>query len=793
MAYQVAWTRALILSMGSSTYAFSTIVACYIFGLALGSLAMAPLADRLKSPLRAAGWLEAAIALSALAVVPLFDKLPALVHRLSAAPGVGYSHVLLIEAPCVFGLLIVPTLCMGALMPLVCRIYDPRPESAGGSVGAVYSANTVGTILGSLAAGFVLIPAPLIGAQRTIELASAAGGLIAVAFVLGEPGRRRALSFAAVGLLWIAGVAGASFMRPWSKEQMTSGPFLGRGDLDVKVVEYIEGIDGTVSVSSPGEDRFSLANNGKPDASTELTDMYTQYLMAQVPMTLKPQAKDVCVIGLGSGCTVGALLAHPEVASVDVAEISPDVVRAARHFHKVNNHALDDPRSHIHRADGRNFLLLTNKTFDLIVSEPSNPWVSGIANLFTREFFEIARSRLRPGGMHCQWIHSYTFGPDDFAAILKTLGGTFRHTQLWELGLDDYLVVGSDAPIPIDVEAAYLSWTRGQVPDIVNAIYMNDPMQLANHFLADGRALEPWTADGRTLVDDRPSLEFSAPRYLLGEKDFFLSAKKRLLELGQPPTMVGGPERPLNQEFLSAVEASRQRGLRLCEAYQALYEGDSAEYRRNVRSAATSAANDARVLSQLADSLDGAASSALDDERPAVKKTIRAIAKAVPAFEAFRYADDAASPVLYWPFSRVTRPESRPPFQAAFDQASRLADEDGPSTKSLELAREAYRLAPDNWDATEIVGSLTLAVRGPEEALPYLLKAYAMAPSDPAAAYHLAAAFCARGERDRALDFLEMAVQNGWCDSKDMQSNRLFEAIRETPRFQDLLKRAAGG
>ena len=139
------------------------------------------------------------------------------------------------------------------------------------------------------------------------------------------------------------------------------------------------------------------------------------------------------------------------------------------------------------------------------------------------------------------------------------------------------------------------------------------------------------------------------------------------------------------------------------------------------------------------------------------------------------------------------RPETRPEFTGALQEIRRLAQDEGPSTKSLEMARKAYRLAPDNQESTEFVGALTLAVRGPEEALPYLLKAYAMNPSHPAANYYLATTYCVRGEPDRALDFLETAVQKGWRDAQGMQRNPLFNSIRNTPRFQDLLKRATGG
>ncbi|MEE8524064.1 MAG: fused MFS/spermidine synthase, partial [Thermoanaerobaculia bacterium] len=419
MAYQVAWTRALILSMGSSTYSFSTIVSCYIFGLAAGSLVMTRWVDKVRRPLSLAGLLQTAIALSALFVVPLFGKLPDVVAHATASPEASFGSVLFLEAAWAFGLLIVPTFCMGALLPLVCRIYDPSPERAGRSVGDVYAANTAGTILGAALAGFVLIPLSSVGMERTIHIASILNLVVGSWFLLAQtPGKIRRYALAAGA--WLVAALTVGVTEPWSRELMTSGPYLGRtpGGSGWDLVFYREGIDATVSVERSEEGHLSLSVNGKADASTLDDDMLTQSLVGVLPMLQRPDAREVCLIGLGSGVTAGAILTF-DADRLDVAEISRAVVDASRLFDDVAGAPLDDPRSRLYRADGRNFLLLGEpQSYDVIVSEPSNPWISGIANLFTREFFELSRSRLVPGGVHAQWLHGYSMDPANFAAVL---------------------------------------------------------------------------------------------------------------------------------------------------------------------------------------------------------------------------------------------------------------------------------------------------------------------------------------------------------------------------------------
>lgn len=804
MAYQVAWTRALILSMGASTYAFSSIVAAFILGIAVGSLLISAWISRIRSPLALAGLLEGIIALSALIVVPLFGEMPGLVQRLRLASGATFESLLLAEAACVLGLLIVPTFCMGAILPLVCAAYEAmraarepdgaqdasgrRSTTAGRSVGAVYASNTVGTILGAAITGFVLIPWSSVGMQRTIVIASALSGLIATAFVLRGPSWRRDRARLGLGLGWTAGIALALVAQPWSKAVMVSGPYLGRGTSQrAKVVFYREGIDTTVAVTQSDEGIVSLLVNGKPDASNGTLDRLTQALLGHIPLFLRPGASDVCVIGLGSGDTAGAILAHG-VERVDVAEISGAVVEAATYFSDINNNALNDPRCALYRADGRNFLLTTDKTYDVIVSEPSNPWISGVANLFTREFFEIAKNRLKPGGLHCQWLHAYSMSPDDFAAVLKTMSTVFSHIQVWDMGPNNFPIMGSDSPIVLDVESLYFTMQKPGVSASMNGLRINDPMQLANHYVADGEHLSSWIDRRSCLTDDVPRLEFSAPRSLI--KGELRLIERALFCIDPLPALAGSAARQLNEEFTEKIKRSR----RAKQLMNGLVAGsqEAADAPARFLEIVNTAPDDMRVFVHVAYHVKKLSQQTLTPDGTAVLERLYAeIAEAAPGISALGHPETGTKMKLEWPFARKVPSTLGPREKEVIDQAKALYEK-GEKPAALRRAREAAGRFPHHPVILGQAGVWALEVEGPEAAIPFLLKAWNMWPDHPLTNYHLARAYGLRSDRDRALTFLEAAIKNGFKDRAAIESSELAKRLQNDPRFRSLLSHLPG-
>jgi len=773
MIYQVSWTRALILSIGASTYAFSAVVACFIFGIAVGSLVLSRWIDRMKNPLVVAGLFEGLIGLSALLVVPFFGRMPLFVDKFTLS-GSSFGTTLSWEMLYVFALLIVPTFCMGALMPLVCKIYDPDPLTAGESVGEVYSFNTAGTIAGTLLAGFLLIPHADIGMQRTITIASVISGIIGTFFILFQGRWKRPVIVAAVLAAWITGIIGVNMTGPWSKEVMLSASYLGNRITDFDVLFYEEGVDTTVAVTSSGGET-ALRVNGKVDASTGLGDLYTQYLIAHIPLFLAPDAKDLCVIGLGSGATVGASLAYP-VNRVDVAEISSSVIEAARFFEPVNNNVFQDKRVRIHRTDGRNFLLLNENKYDIIISEPSNPWISGIGNLYTREFFKIAKSRIKPGGIHAQWVHGYSIGADNFVSIVRTLRDVFDHVQVWEMGLHDYLLVASEEPLSLDIERLYMLFSEEDVADILSKIYINDPMQVANHYINDGSELLTWEKGDQLITDDLPILEFSAPYYMLNKRDQHW-IRNELNNSKGLPLLSGDTSAPLNKEFLDHIEMSRKKNLAIQNAIMLSAEKDLNGTLDNLLEVAKHNGNDMRALEVLSKSKF----TTRDPEQyQRIKNTFSKISGYVRNYNAVINRLGGKDAVLYWPFSRKTSPASvgETRLREIRDVLSRYGIHE-----ALQRADKILEKAPDSPDILLWAGKRSLEAGMVDRSIAYLLKGWLMVPDETGYAYHLARAFSARGAADKAFFFLEKAVVNSPGNRERALSDPLFVPLRKDGRF----------
>jgi spermidine synthase len=321
---------------------------------------------------------------------------------------------------------------------------------------------------------------------------------------------------------------------------------------------YREGATGTISVKALTGER-SLSIDGKVDASTS-RDMLTQKMLAHVPLLLHPNPRQVGIVGLGSGVTLASALVHP-VDSVDVVEISPEVVDASVHFADVNRRALDDPRTRLVRGDGRTHLSLTSRRYDVIISEPSNPWMAGVASLFTREFFRTARERLAARGIFCQWAHTYDMSDADLRSIVATFREVFPDGTMWLAGDGDLLLVGSPAPLEPRLEEIATAWQRPGVAADLQTIRVQEPFALLSLFVGGPGEMSRYAAGASVQTDDRPALEFSGPFAIFTSVQPNHAATLRaLLDDGQRPAAVA--------RALASPTASqwRDRGAMLMDA-----------------------------------------------------------------------------------------------------------------------------------------------------------------------------------------------------------------------------------
>ncbi len=526
MIYEVAWVRALSLVIGSSTYAFTAMLLAFLLGLALGSALFSRLyGDRPLGP-AAFGYLQLGVGVAALGILPLFDRMPDVVLRalsVSTSP----AFVLLVEVALAVAAMLVPTLLIGAGFPCAVQVAARGLERVGGDVGRLYAINTLGAIAGTVAAGFALVP--MLGAEGAVKTAIVLNLLLGLGLVLAT-GRTlvqwqwqwfTALTLAAVIVVGLVRVP------TWDPAVMASGAavyarqyrrFAGHGGVtqataDSQLLFYRDGLTATVSVHREGSTTF-LRINGRTDASNGV-DMHTQLMLGHLPMLLHPDARSVLVIGLGSGVTAGAVLAHP-VSRVDVVEIEPAVVEAAGFFQREHRNALRDRRVHVAIGDARNVLLAGDRRWDVIVSEPSDPWIGGVATLFSEEFYALARSRLTPGGVMMQGVDGASIRPDDVKMIARTFRSAFPATTVWHAhGVGDLLLMGSVEPRPLDLGRVQATWdaSTGLREDFRRLGHRAPWAFLADFLLAEPDAAR-LTVGADLNTDDLLALEFSAPRSL---------------------------------------------------------------------------------------------------------------------------------------------------------------------------------------------------------------------------------------------------------------------------------------
>ncbi len=564
LVLQVVWTRLLALVVGPTTYAFSAMVATFIVGIALGSLAGGWLGRRGPAP----GWLAVSMLTSGVAAVSAAASAPQLalfVANAVAGTASSFASVMWLQSLLVAATMLPMTLALGAAFPLGVGLVvrDDRPIAT--DVATIYTANTLGAIVGALAGGFVLIPR--LGLQGSVRAAAVLVMLGAITVVLTTMvgGRRTPIVLAAAAATLVMWVTPS-----WDVALLSSGAYkyasyLPADHRDVllragSLLYYREGAASTVSVRRVAGS-VSLAIDGKIDASNA-GDMLTQRLLAHLPLLLHPDPRRVAIIGHGSGVTLGSALTHP-IERVDTIEISREVIEASQHFARENRQGLADARSRLIVGDGRSHMMLGRTAYDVVISEPSNPWIAGIAGLFTREMFDAIRSRLAPGGIVCQWAHAYDMSDADLRSIVATFIDVFPHAMLWSVGGSDVLLVGSEQSIESRLPLMRSAWRRPGVSADLATVRVNGPDVLLSFAAADARGLRAFAAGDAIQRDDRLALEFSGPRSIFGRSAGTGVEALRALAAQKPAPGLG-------LEVRSSVMLRRDRGLMLfgAEAFE---------------------------------------------------------------------------------------------------------------------------------------------------------------------------------------------------------------------------------
>lgn len=530
MALEVAWTRLLALILGSSVYAFAWMLVAFLLGHAGGALIVGwRLRRNLVRP-----WRDLAIALlcsGIFAAIALgsFPKLPFWFVRLYAAFGAEPHEVPLIQGILALFVMTPSTLGLGAVFPLATQLVPDRPARFAQDLSWVSICSTTGAAGGALIAGFVLIPR--IGLQNTLL------GVLGAFLLLAAGATHR----------WMAGGSRGQRIAPWVVAALTiTGLVRARADWDPLIVssgmyQYVtrladwtdeavrnhavsdsevlfhaEGTTTVVTVArSMGTGNLWLANNGKIDASTGL-DMPTQVLLGHLPFLYRPVSESALVVGLASGITAGSVTLQERLRTIDVLEIEPAVILACRYFDLHNHRPLDDPRVRMLANDARNHLELYDGAYDVIINEPSNPWISGVSNLFTREYLELGRSRLAPRGVFAQWVQLYGMGTEDVRSLVATFRSVFPHVVAWSTIEDaDLLLIGSRAELrlwPSDVEDRL---AEAKVGGDLRRVGIGGGFDLLTSLVLDEAAVARFAGDAPLNTDDNARIEMNAPRNLL--------------------------------------------------------------------------------------------------------------------------------------------------------------------------------------------------------------------------------------------------------------------------------------
>ncbi len=520
--YEIAWVRMLSLVLGSATHSFELMLSAFILGLACGAFWVRNRADAFRDPLRTLAvtqWAMGGLAVFTLtAYLHSFDWMAFLIQGLDQNKE-GYELFTASKYGIAMAVMLPATFCAGITLPLITRILLAA-GSGERAIGAVYSVNTLGSIVGAAVAALVLMP--LLG-LKALLIAGAVIDMALGVWLMFLAGRTsdatRRFAVALVGATVVV-VAGGALNARFDRGILVSGVFRygtvpAPGERTEGIVFYRDGRTATVSVRKSADGSFSIATNGKPDASLSPIwfdstaaagssriggDESTQVLLPLTTLAHMPHARHAAVIGNGSGMSSHFLLGSPEIEELVTIDIEPEMINGSRTFYPANRRVFDDPRSRFVHDDARSFFAATNRKFDLILSEPSNPWVSGVSGLFTDEFYQRIRTYLTPDGVFGQWLHLYEIDDGLVLSVIRAVHRNFPSYDIFLTADVDILIVASNqAQLPAP------DWSVLRLPDIARDLgrfYRLTPEALDGTHLVSRAALAPLIGDASGANSD---------------------------------------------------------------------------------------------------------------------------------------------------------------------------------------------------------------------------------------------------------------------------------------------------
>lgn len=525
---EVFWFRILVQVFGATTYSLSAMLAVFLGGAGLGALVLGRLGDRRgqhEAALRAIAWCAFLAGACLVGSCWLIGGLPERFFASLAASGFTWEHLVWQNFWLSVQVILPPAFLLGGILPLTARALRNGAGTDSATVaGRVYLFNAVAGAFGVLLAGFVVLPT--IGLRSGLLVAGGLAAVLGLAAILWA----RAWRLLALPLVF-GMVTALTVQHPWDLKKFALGAYFGPqsngsnvgvrfDDLlaTSKLLLFREGVAATIAVLKSHDGSLYYLSDGKVEAETSRRSMINERLIGHLGMLLHPgPVKRVLNIGLGAGVTLGALGSHASVESLQVAELEPATRDVARLFGRYNDDVMNHPKLQMTVEDGRNFLLMNREPFDVISSDPFEPVVAGAIHLFTKEHFELARSRLRENGILCQWIPMYELSTDDYQALVATFAAVFPDTLYFTTGSDSILVGFKDG-IQADPIELKKRLEEPAVAESLRAVGFTNPAELWGMLVADFSQTPP-PVPARLNTDDDPFVEFSAPRHTLERTD----------------------------------------------------------------------------------------------------------------------------------------------------------------------------------------------------------------------------------------------------------------------------------
>lgn len=507
LAYEVLWTRVLVFFVGSEIFVFSIILAVFLSGIALGAWVCHSFITTHPRPLALLATAQGLLGVFGILSIVAIGTLEPILSAISKTPRFQFFSPFLQYMTVLAGSSIIvmlpATFIMGMTFPIYVRL-GTRGWRTGESVGTLYAYNTIGSALGSLVAGFLLLP--FLGLQRSLVLVAAINLVLAGQAVLKTPipMLKKIATFALMlFILSAVGIAPKNYLLAHTYEKHY-GPLLF----------FSEDIEGTVAVAKETDyNRMSfkrLVVNGFSMSGSDYTSQRYMRLLGFLPSWLHPSPHKALLIALGTGTTLSALAADPNISQIDSVDLSRSIRKAVPLFAEVNHQAWLDPRVHFVLDDGRHFLLSKDEKYDIITFEPPPPRNAGVVNLYTQDYYRICKAHLNAHGIVCQWLPVYQLSRADTRACIKAFINVFPYSTLWSgFANTNLCLIGSIDPLAINVESLRKKMANPTMVSDLHRMGLETPESVLSSFLKNDASLRKYTQEVQPLTDDHPELEYS--------------------------------------------------------------------------------------------------------------------------------------------------------------------------------------------------------------------------------------------------------------------------------------------